>query len=100
MDDTRASLSLAGEWALAFDPAETGLARGWAAGHYPASQARPVQVPGIWDLTYPNQRGVGYYRRTFQLPADWSGKAVLLQFGGASYRTEAWLNGRFAGSHE
>ncbi|MEP7356846.1 MAG: glycoside hydrolase family 2 TIM barrel-domain containing protein, partial [Anaerolineales bacterium] len=30
----------------------------------------------------------------------WSGKAVLLQFGGASYRTEAWVNGRFAGSHE
>ena len=100
MAGSRETLSLSGEWALAFDPAEIGLAHGWAAGAFPESEARPVQVPGIWDLTYPKARGVGFYRRTFHLPAGWSGKAVLLHFGGASYRTEAWLNGRFAGSHE
>ena len=27
-------------------------------------------------------------------------RAILLHFGGASYRAEAWVNGRFAGSHE
>jgi hypothetical protein len=97
---SRERLDLAGEWELAFDPAEGGLAAGWTAGAWPTAQARPVHVPGAWDLAYPEERGVGFYRRAFRLPADWSGKAVLLHFGGASYRTEAWLNGRFAGSHE
>jgi hypothetical protein len=97
---TRDQLNLAGEWELAFDPAELGLAHGWTTGAFPASEARPVQVPGIWDLAYPEKRGVGFYRRTFQAPAAWAGKAVLLHFGGASYRTETWVNGRFAGTHE
>ena len=94
------TISLAGAWQLAFDPAETGLAAGWHTGAWPEAQAETVHVPAPWDISHPQARGVGFYRRRFRLPAEWSDKVVRLHFGGASYRTEAWINGRFAGSHE
>ena len=96
----RKRLDLAGEWQLAFDPAGEGLARGWTTGNWPTSQSDTVQVPAIWNVTHPDAEGVGFYRKTFTLPADWAGQAILLRFGGASYRTEVWLNGSYVGSHE
>jgi beta-galactosidase len=105
--DPRPRLSLAGEWQLAFDPAEEGIGRGWPGagpkggrGSWPAERANPVRVPAIWDVTYPDAEGVGFYRRTFRVPADWSENVVLLHCDGAAYRAEVWVNGQFAGSHE
>ena len=98
--ESRPQLSLTGAWQLAFDTAETGLALGWANGRWPEGQADTIQVPAPWDVTHPAARGVGFYRRAFRLPEAWAGQNVLLNFGGASYRAEAWIDGRFAGSHE
>ena len=97
---SRPRLSLAGEWQLAFDPAAEGIARGWPGAGWPADRADTVQVPAAWDVTHPDAEGVGFYRRTFAVPADWSQQVVLLHCGGAAYRAEVWVNGQFAGSHE
>lgn len=93
-------LSLAGEWQLAFDPQAEGLAQGWLGAGWPAARAQAVQLPSAWDVTHPDAEGVGFYRRTFAVPAEWSGQAVLLHCVGAAYRAEVWVNGQFAGSHE
>jgi beta-galactosidase len=98
--DLRDRIDLAGAWDLAFDPAGQGIADGWAAGRWPRDRAETVQVPAIWERTHPDAEGVGFYRRTFTVPADWAQRVLVLRFGGASYRTEVWLNGRFLGSHE
>ncbi len=99
-ETTREEISLAGDWQLAFDPAGEGVAAGWAAGRYPQDSADTVQVPALWDVTHPQAEGVGFYRRTFTVPQTWAGKVVLLHSAGAAYRAEAWVNGRFVGSHE
>jgi hypothetical protein len=56
----------------------------------------PVQSPlsGI-------ERGdtAGWYRRMFQLPASWTGKDVLLNFGAVSWAARVYVNGQLAGSH-
>jgi len=94
----REQLDLAGRWQLAFDPRNEGVRQGWPT-HWPAG-AEQVQVPALWNVTHPDYEGVAFYRRTFTTPADWSGKALRLHFGGVSYRADVWLNGRYLGSHE
>ncbi|MGH2559198.1 MAG: sugar-binding domain-containing protein, partial [Thermomicrobiales bacterium] len=93
-------LVLAGTWQLAFDPAAAGGCEGSATGRWPDDRAVDVQVPSLWNLTHPDAQGAGYYRKLVDLPGDWASRVIRLHVGGASYRTEAWLNGRFVGSHE
>jgi len=93
-------IDLAGAWDLAFDPAGHGLADGWAVGAWPEDQAETVQVPALWDQTHPDAEGIGFYRKVFPVPSEWMQRVLSLRFGGASYRTDVWLNGQYLGSHE
>ena len=96
----RVKVDLGGTWKIVFDLENVGLRRNWNGEHFPVDQAGPVQVPGIWNLSYPDVEGVAFYHTTFTVPASWDGKAVLLDFEGATYHCQAWVDGRFVGSHE
>jgi beta-galactosidase len=65
-----------------------------------------LDVPHDWSISLPfNQSsaakdgggyldgGVGWYRKTFALPASSSGQKVLLQFDGVYMDSTVWLNG-------
>ena len=52
------------------------------------------------NLSYPDVEGIAFYRTTFTVPASWNGKAILLDFEGTTYHCQAWVDGRFIGSHE
>ncbi|MHB8838712.1 MAG: glycoside hydrolase family 2 TIM barrel-domain containing protein, partial [Gemmatimonadaceae bacterium] len=41
--------------------------------------------------------GIGWYRKTFTLPASTEGKRVFLEFEGAYMNSEVWLNGQSLG---
>jgi beta-galactosidase len=41
--------------------------------------------------------GIGWYRKQFTLPAETSGKRVVLQFDGVYQRSEVWINGTSLG---
>ncbi|KAF1694216.1 beta-galactosidase [Pseudoxanthomonas jiangsuensis] len=41
--------------------------------------------------------GVGWYRRTLELPADVAGRSLFLDVGGAMSYATVWLNGRLVG---
>jgi Glycosyl hydrolases family 2, sugar binding domain/Glycosyl hydrolases family 2, TIM barrel domain/Glycosyl hydrolases family 2 len=41
-----------------------------------------------------------WYRRTFQVPAKWSGQRVLLHFGAVDWEATVWVNGKQIGSHQ
>ncbi|MDE0885016.1 MAG: DUF4981 domain-containing protein [Myxococcota bacterium] len=45
----------------------------------------------------PRENPTGIYRRRFQLPEAWSGKRVVVHFGGAESVLYVWLNGRALG---
>jgi beta-galactosidase len=96
---TRSELDLSGAWQIAFDPEEAGDRQGWTTGHWPQARSESIQVPAIWNIAFPDAEGIGYYRKVFDLPAGWDGKAIQLHFDGVSYRAEVWLNGRFVGAH-
>ena len=41
-----------------------------------------------------------WYNRTFTIPAAWSKKNILLNFGAVDWRTEVYVNGISVGSHQ
>ncbi|MGX6605963.1 AbfB domain-containing protein [Micromonosporaceae bacterium Da 78-11] len=40
-----------------------------------------------------------FYRRTFSVPAGWSGRRVQLNFGAVDWQTTVWVNGTQVGGH-
>ena len=41
-----------------------------------------------------------WYRRSFEVPANWAGQDVMLNFGAVDYQTEVFVNGKRVGAHE
>ena len=49
--------------------------------------------PGYW-------RGIGWYRKHFNLDETWRGKRIFLEFEGVNSVSEFWLNGKSLGLHK
>lgn len=41
-----------------------------------------------------------WYKRTFDVPAGWAGKSVVLNFEAVDYEAAVWVNGALVGSHK
>ncbi len=60
-------------------------------------------VEGPFDQALPGEtgklpwHGVGWYRKTFPLPASDAGRRLVLEIDGAMSHSAVWLNGRFVG---
>ena len=65
-----------------------------------------VNVPHTWNAkdmqTVVNgyYEGTGYYRKTFNVPADGKGKRYFLRFEGVGACAEVYVNDRLVGSHK
>lgn len=72
-----------------------------------ASQAgwEKISLPHTWNATdvlddEPGYyRGVGWYKKTLFVPADWQRRQVYLRFEGANQEAEVYVNGQLAGRH-
>ena len=94
--------SLNGIWQFAFDDDNRGSAQGWARG---TALADRILVPFTFESAL---SGIGkgkevhervWYRRTFDVPAAWSGKRVQLHFGAVDWQTRVFVNGSLVGTH-
>jgi len=57
--------------------------------------------PGHFSNFDPTKRNeVGSYRRTFEVPASWSGRRIVIHFAGVNSALELWLNGARVGYSE
>ncbi len=43
--------------------------------------------------------GTAWYRKVFDVPGDWDGQRIALEFDGVMRDAHVWLNGSFIGSH-
>ena len=94
---------LNGEWQFAFDDGNEGKRKAYFSA-FPAS-AKTIIVPysyetpasGIADET---AHSVVWYKRTFRAQKLDGDKRYLINFEGADYFTEVWVNGVLVGSHE
>ncbi|MXV13883.1 sugar-binding domain-containing protein [Hufsiella ginkgonis] len=67
-----------------------------------------VDLPHDWSIEGPFDSkwasgtgflpgGIGWYRKTFTLPHDMTGKKIFLYFDGVYKNSEVWVNGNFLG---
>ncbi len=73
------------------------------------SKWEAVRLPHDWAIRGPFNpdehgyagklpwKGVGWYRKTFELPADWQGRRVYLDFDGVMAFPKVYVNGQLAG---
>jgi len=100
-DDSEESLSLDGTWQIIFDSNNKGRQNEWFhEENFPKDEAREITVPSCWELTEEDYEGVAFYRRKFEVPANWEGKVVRLHFDAVNYLAEIWLNDTAIGVHE
>jgi glycosyl hydrolase family 2 len=59
-----------------------------------------VEVPGSYDPPPAASGNGAWYRKDFDVPADWQNQTVTLKFGAANYIADVWLNGHYLGYHE
>ena len=59
-----------------------------------------IEVPGTTNPPPDGEEAGAWYRRTFEVPREWAGRAVTLRFGSANYVADVWLNGVWLGYHE
>ena len=96
----------------------------WKSG-FNDSEWSEMPVPGMWELNgfgdpmyvnigYPwrghydnnipfpptEENHVGYYRKSFTIPADWKGKNIMIHFGSVTSNIYLWVNGKFVGYSE
>lgn len=63
---------------------------------------RPVDFPigtRPTDATSHFLKGVGFYRKQFDVPLNWDGRSVTLNVGGVRFESWFWLNGKFVDYH-
>jgi beta-galactosidase/evolved beta-galactosidase subunit alpha len=57
-----------------------------------------VQYPWPIDPPFvPSENPTGSYRRSFTLPAHWTGKQIILRFDGVDSAFHVWVNGKAVG---
>lgn len=95
--------SLNGLWQFAFDDQNLGATQGWKTGREFAEQ---ILVPFTFESAL---SGIGrgsevhehiWYRRSFTVPDDWSGRRVVLNFGAVDWETHVFVNGQEVGTHQ
>jgi beta-galactosidase/beta-glucuronidase len=87
--------NLNGEWEFAFDDANEGLSQGWHDGRILPLRiivpfAYQTSLSGINDTSV---HEVVWYARGFDLPEEFRGRDVLLNFGAVDYAATVWVNG-------
>ena len=118
-------LSMEGLWKFNFVKDHQKAPAGFFALKYDDSEWVDFPVPGLFELNGygdPIYKNVGYswgttfksdppyvsetnnytgsYRRTFELPQDWSGLEVFFHVGSATSNLSLWVNGQYVGYSE
>lgn len=86
-------ISLDGEWLFRTDRNDAGLEAEWYR-RDATDDWKPIRVPGTWEAqAAPDYDGVGWYRRSFDLPPPRDGLKRGLLFQGVDDQAVVWLNG-------
>jgi hypothetical protein len=83
-------ISLNGQWDFGFDDKLTGF-------------SGKINVPFCWQSELSGIKEMhettGWYRKTFRIPPEWSGKHAWLHFDAVDEEAHVWVNGKDLGTH-
>lgn len=94
-------INLNGSWTYTFDFSESGQERGLAKSEgFESTITVPFcpesKLSGVEHTDFINCM---WYQRKVDIPASWTGKKVLIHFGGVDYYSVLYVNGAVAGRH-
>jgi beta-galactosidase/beta-glucuronidase len=94
-------VNLNGKWTYAFDFGQSGKDRKlYNSKGFDETILVPFcpesKLSGVEHTDFINAM---WYHRQLQIPATWTGKKVLLHFGGVDYYSTIYINGQVAGQH-
>ena len=95
-NDFRRLIRLDGIWDFVLDPEDRGVELGFPRA-FPRS-GQPMAVPASYndigvDTAVRDHIGPVWYRRSFFVPTDWRGSAVVVRVGAASHHATLYVNG-------
>src|SRR6478735_422444 len=67
------------------------------------AEVRQIVVPSPWQAHFHDLRmraGIGIYRRTVHVPADWLHDTISIRFGAVFHNTKVFINDQPVGSNE
>ncbi len=124
-EQSRRFLSLHGLWRFHWVRDLGGRPEGFYRTDYNDAGWAQMPVPGIWEVNgygdplYANENypwhnqfrrnpphypetnnSVGSYRRSFVVPAEWSGEQIVFHIGSATSNFRLWVNGQYVGYSE
>lgn len=79
------------------DVGNHGLAAGWADAAYDDRIWRCIPVPSRWQDHGVPGSGILWYRRSFDLPATWTGRDLELRLGAVDKHDDTYVNGERVG---
>ncbi|WP_243348348.1 glycoside hydrolase family 2 protein [Parabacteroides sp. FAFU027] len=94
-------INLNGKWSFTFDFGKSGLDR-----RFQESKGfdKSIIVPfcpesELSGVKYVDFINAMWYHRVIEIPAAWSGKAVILHFGAVDYYASVYIDGKLVGRH-
>ena len=118
VDGTAATMALDGKWAFSFLATPLETPSNFADPEFDDSAFDEIDVPSCWQMKgfghphytnvqypipigdapfVPTANPTGLYRRVFDVPYSWKGRALRLRFDGVDSCFQAWLNGEYIG---
>jgi beta-galactosidase/beta-glucuronidase len=93
--------NLNGPWSYTFDFDKTGLGKGFIASTGFKDQIMVPFCPEskLSGIEYKDFIEEMWYQRKLEVPKTWSGKKIMIHFGGVDYQSELYIDGKKAGSH-
>ena len=110
-------MSLNGPWSFAYAESPCLAPVGFEQPDFSTDAWDTISVPGCWQMQgydsphytnvvypfpidpphVPDENPTGSYRREFALPAEWSGRRIVLRFEGVESTFQVWVNGEYVG---
>ena len=89
-------IPLNGEWQFSMSPGPAFWTEGAGAGEW-----QPIQVPGECQMQgFMIEHDREYaYRKVIDIPADFTGKQIVIRFNGVYSFARVWVNGTYVRSH-
>lgn len=123
VEDSPYKQTLNGEWQFFWQRGVDNQKDGFEKADYNASDWDKITVPSVWQTegysvpyyyasTFPrafsrsrinipsidhSMQEIGYYRRSFTVPANWDSREIFLHFGACKAALEVWVNGEYVG---
>ena len=95
------TISLNRTWKFRLDPENVGLSEAWCSNTRMLERGSiDIDIPSCWEELEQDYEGVAWYSTQVEIDADKAGQICRIVFQASNYRTEIWINGKAAGSHD